>query len=52
MRWRSTTTRGSARGWVLSPQIIAILYYRDRHPEAIPEGQAFVADRLTDFVAR
>jgi aminoglycoside phosphotransferase (APT) family kinase protein len=40
-----------ARGWVLSLEIIAIPYYRDRRPEAIPDGQAFIADVLTDFTA-
>ncbi|TDW14928.1 aminoglycoside phosphotransferase family protein [Kribbella kalugense] len=41
-----------ARGWVLSLEIIAIPYYRDRRPNAIPEGQTFIADVLSDFTAR
>jgi aminoglycoside phosphotransferase (APT) family kinase protein len=37
-----------ARGWALSLKIIAIPYYRDRDPDAIPGGQQVVADLLAD----
>ncbi|MFC6155294.1 aminoglycoside phosphotransferase family protein [Kribbella jiaozuonensis] len=37
-----------ARGWALSLSIIAIPYYRDRNPDTIPDGQAYVADLLAD----
>jgi aminoglycoside phosphotransferase (APT) family kinase protein len=40
-----------ARGWALSLVIIAIPYYMGRFPDTLPNGQASVADILTDFTA-
>lgn len=39
-----------ARGWALSLSLIAIPYYMHRDPDAIPGGQEYIADVLTDFV--
>ena len=38
-----------ARGWVLSLELIAIPYYRTRKPEAVRDGQEFIAGLLADF---
>ncbi|MFI6832048.1 aminoglycoside phosphotransferase family protein [Kribbella sp. NPDC050241] len=40
-----------ARGWVLSLELIAIPYYRTRNPDAVRDGQEFIAGLLEDFAA-